>query len=466
MANRLDRSSRGGRVPGIAPLVGLAGQTSGETVAVALRRNSRALRQARAEERYAERLGRSMGVAMKAGQMLWLVTVGSMMPAAYRGTFRQALAGLCHDSPSMPPGLVGKTVEAELGGPPEKVFAKFDPVPLAVSSISQVHSAVLHDGRRVAVKVQYPGTGDAMRAALADTELLTAFFQLMRTIAADMTIIDVRAVACALSEGIEEEIDFRAEAAHQREFADAYRGHPFIRVPGVIPELSAQRVLTMDLADGLSWPEALQAREALKNRWAEAIYRFTVGSMRTLRLFNAALYPRNYLFHEDGGVTFLDFGSVRQLQPEQIAALQRHIQAVVDHDGKELLRIYAAECVMKPGTEMDPGGFCAWHSEILRPLTGPQPFTCTREWAAAVDQSYLSVGRLCGHAEPKPSADSACLYLTHIDMGMASLLGALRATVEWNAIREEWDCGGPPATPLGELDFAWRATRTEETNAI
>ena len=70
-------------MPGIAPLVGLAGQTSGETVAVALRRNSRALRQARAEERYAERLGRSMGVAMKAGQMLWLVTVGSMMPAAY-----------------------------------------------------------------------------------------------------------------------------------------------------------------------------------------------------------------------------------------------------------------------------------------------------------------------------------------------------------------------------------------------
>jgi len=452
MTYRLDHSSRGRRVPGIAPLVGLAGQTSGEAVAVAWRRKGRAARQAQAEERYAEQLGRSMGVAMKAGRMLWLVTVGSMMPAAYCGTFLQALAELCNDGPSMPPGLVGKTVEAELGESPEKVFAEFDPVPLAAMSISQVHSAVLHGGRRVAVKVQYPGAGDAMRAALADTELLTAFFQLMRTVAADITIIDMRAIACALSEGIEEEIDFRAEAAHQHEFADAYRGHPFIRIPGAIPELSTQRVLTTDLADGLSWAEALQARDALKNMWSEAIYRFTVGSVRTLRLFNAASHPRNYLFHEDGGVTFLDFGSVKRFQPEQIAALQRHIQAVVDHDVKELPRIYAEEC--------------AWHSEILRPLTSPQPFTCTPEWAAAVVQGGLCAGRPCSRPAPKPLAESGCLFLTHTDMGMASLLGALRATAKWNAIREEWDRGGPPATPLGELDFTWRTTRTEETNAI
>jgi predicted unusual protein kinase regulating ubiquinone biosynthesis (AarF/ABC1/UbiB family) len=454
-------------VPGIAPFVALAaGQTSGEAVAVAFSRKSRAARQAQAEERYAERLGRSMGVAMKAGRMLWSVTVGSMMPTAYCGTLLQALAELCHDGPSMPPGLVGKTVEAELGGPPEKVFAEFDPVPFAAAPMSRVHSAVLHDGRRVAVKVQYPGAGDAIRAALADTELLTAFFQLMRTVAADMTITDMRAIACALSERIEEEIGFRAEAAHQHEFADAYRGHPFIRIPGTIPELSTQRVLTTDLADGLSWAEALQARNAVKDMWGEAIYRFTAGSVRALRLFNAASHPRNYRFHEDGGVTFLDFGSVKRFQPEQIAALQRHIQAVVDHDVKELRRIYAEECVMKPGTEMDRRGLCAWHSGILRPLTGPQPFTCTPEWAAAVVQSYLSVGRLCGHDAPRPPADSDCLSLTHIDMGMASLLGALRATAEWNAIREEWDCGGPPATPLGKLDFTWQTTRTEETNGI
>jgi predicted unusual protein kinase regulating ubiquinone biosynthesis (AarF/ABC1/UbiB family) len=343
-------------------------------VVAALRRKNRTGGQTRTAERYAERLGRSMGVAMKAGQMLWSATVGSMMPDAYRGTYQQALAGLCDDAPSMPPALVGKTVETELGGPPEKVFAEFDPVPLVAASISQVHSAVLHGGRRVAVKVQYPGAADAMRAALANTELLAAFFQLLRPIAASMTSIDIRAIACELSGRIEEEIDFRAEAANQGEFADAYRGHPFIRIPDVVPELSTQRVLTMDLADGLSWAEALQARDALKDKWAEAIYRFSVGSRRTLRLLHADSHPGNYLFHEDGSVTFLDFGFVKRFRPEQIA--------------------------------------------------------------------------------------------THLDTGTASLLGALRATAEWNAIREEWDCGGPPATPLGELDFTWRAARTEESNAI
>ncbi len=374
MADRHDPGIRGGRPSRIAPLVGLAGQTSGEAVAAALRRKDRAGAQTRAAERYAERLGRSLGVAMKAGQMLWSATVGSVMPEAYRGTYQQALAGLCGDTPSMPPALVGKTVETELGGPPQKVFSKFDPVPLVAASISQVHSAVLHGGRRVAVKVQYPGAGDAMRVALANTELLAAFFQLVPATAANITNIAIRAIACELSDRIEEEIGFQAEAANQAEFADAYRGHPFIRIPEVVPELSTQRVLTMDLADGLSWAAALQARDALKDKWGEVIYRFAAGSMRTLRLLNADSHPGNYLFHEDGGVTFLDFGFVKRFRPEQIVA--------------------------------------------------------------------------------------------HIDMGMASLLGALRATAEWNAIREEWDCGSPPATPLGELDFAWRASRTEESNAI
>jgi len=435
-------------------------------VAAALRRKDRAGGQTRAAERYAERLGRSMGVAMKAGQMLWSATVGSMMPDAYRGIYQQALAGLCGDTPSMPPALVGKTVETELGGPPEKVFAEFDPVPLVAASIGQVHSAVLHGGRLVAVKVQYPGAGDAMRAALANTELLAAFFQLAGAIAANMASVDMRVIARELSDRIEEEIGFRAEAANQGEFAGAYRGHPFIRIPAVVAELSSQRVLTMDFAEGLSWAEALQARDALKDKWGEAIYRFSVGSMRTLRLLNADSHPGNYLFHEDGGVTFLDFGFVKRFRPEQIAALQRQVQAVVDHDAKELLRLYAQECAMKPGTEMDQRGLYAWHSKMLRPLTGPQPFTCTPEWAAAVLQSDLSVGRPCGRAVDKPSPESDCLFLTHIDVGMASLLGALRATAAWNAIREEWDCGGPPATPLGELDFAWRAARTEESNAI
>jgi len=442
MADRLDSGRPTARAARIAPIVGLPGQTSGETVASALRQKNRTRRQPGAAEGHPERLGRSTGVAIKAGQMLWFASVGSMMPDAYRRTYRRALAGLCDDTPPVPPGPVAETVEIELGRPAEQVFAEFHPVPLAVTAISQVHSAVLHDGRRVAVKVQCPHAGKAVRAALTRTELLAAVGQLVQAVVPAMTSSGIEVAARELSGRVEEQIDLRARAAHQREFADAYRGHPFIRIPDVVPGLSTRRVLTMDLSDGLGRAEALQATDALRNTWGEVIYRFTAGGLRTLRLRPSGSHPGNYLFHTGGSVTFLGFGRVERFQPEQIAALQRQLQAVVDRAREEP---------------------CAWHSEMLRPLTGPQPFTCTPEWAAAVTCGDLPA---CGRAARKPSPEPGCACVTDIDAGLACLLGDLRATARWSAIREEWDCRRPPATPLGELDCAWRTARTEDSDAI
>jgi predicted unusual protein kinase regulating ubiquinone biosynthesis (AarF/ABC1/UbiB family) len=203
---------------------------------------------------------------MKAGQILAMLIPESAVEGDYRGVYQRAFAKLFDDAPPMPTAVAIATVEVELGRPVPEVFASFEPAPLAAASIGQVHAATLHDGTRVVVKVQYPGVEAAIRADLANTELLGTFLQLIVSAAPGLSRLDVRGMAQEISDRIGEEIDYRAEAAYQREFADAYRGHPFIRIPQVHPELSTRRVLTMEHVDGARYAEAKTAEQGLRDR--------------------------------------------------------------------------------------------------------------------------------------------------------------------------------------------------------
>lgn len=454
---------RRGRVTRTAPLLGLAGRTAGEAVVASLRgrlkgEDGAAFHQ-RTAERYADRLGRSKGVLMKAGQILSFVTLGPLVGDENQRIYQAALARLQDDALPMPAEQIAEVIEAELGAPPARLFAAFDPAPLAAASIGQVHAATLPDGRRVAVKVQYPGVERAIRADLDNTELLATFFQLMRGMAPGLTNLDVRALAREVSERIGEEIDYRSEAAYQTEFADAYRGHPFIHIPEVVPELSAERVLTMDLVEGMRWPEALSADASLRDLWGEAIFRFSIGSLRTLRLFNADPHPGNYLFHPDGRVSFLDFGCVKRFTREQLATMQAIISATVDGDAARLKEHSIAGGFVEAGDSPTPEALLDWYREALHSLTAPQPFTYTPEHAARVVQAEFSPNGPYREVVRKLRIQGDYTFLSRIDLGVTSVLGALGATGPWNAIREEWDCGGPPATALGELDFAFKAAR-------
>ncbi len=129
---------------------------------------------------------------------------------------------------------------------------------------------------------------------------------------------DIRGAARELSACINEELDYRLEAANQRDFADIYRGHPFIHVPDVIDELCTERVLTQELVTGRCWSDALTCERELRDSWAEAIYRFIYASNRRSGPFHADPHSGNYLFHDDGSVSVLDFGSVKRFELEEI----------------------------------------------------------------------------------------------------------------------------------------------------
>ena len=318
-----DRPVPRGRIRRTMPVAGFTARAAGGRMVAALREKAGNIGAVerfheRTAEQYAELLGHSKGVLMKAGQLVSMVDANAI-GAGELSPYQRALTRLQADAPAdgLEPGPAG--CEDDLGRPIDAVFASFSDEPMAAASIGQVHRAVLHDGREVAVKIQYPGVAQAIRDDLSNTELLATMFRFAAGAAGALgaSLPDVGPISAEISERISEEIDYRREAAHIKAFHDLYRDHPFIRVPEVIAEASGDRVLTMTYLDGMDWTAAQGADQELKNTWAEAITRFIAGSYRHANLFHADPHPGNYRFGLDGTVGFVDFGCVKVLTRSQ-----------------------------------------------------------------------------------------------------------------------------------------------------
>jgi predicted unusual protein kinase regulating ubiquinone biosynthesis (AarF/ABC1/UbiB family) len=242
-------------------------------------------------------LGAMKGVMMKIGQMASYVDDG-LSPAV-----RHTLARLQDSVPPMSPELAAAVVEEELGMPPERAFARWDPRPIAAASIGQVHRAVTLDGRAVAVKVQYPGIAETIAADLRNVALLRR----MLRIAAPAQ--DADALLSEVRDRVLEEVDYRREAASQRLLAAYYDGHPTIGVPGIISELSTRRIVVSELSGGARFAELATWPQHERDLAAETIYRFVFRSLYQVRAFNGDPHPGNYLFQRGGRVTFSTSGS-------------------------------------------------------------------------------------------------------------------------------------------------------------
>ncbi|MGA6168314.1 ABC1 kinase family protein [Amycolatopsis magusensis] len=446
-----------GRLRRALPLAALTGRTAGGAVVAALQgRQRRDAARERAAGRYADLLGKSRGVLMKAGQMLSFM---SLDPEGSDQSVQAAFRRLQSGAPAMPWAEAEAVLVRELGGPVERFFAEFGTEPLAAASIGQVHRARLADGRPVAVKVQYPGIAEAVRADLANVELLTAFLRVRGVLSRGMPTVDTRALIEEIGGRIGEEVDYRAEAANQRRFAEAYAGHPFLRVPAVFGELSTGRVLTTELAEGRSWTEAAGCPQHLRDRWGEAIFRFLWGSLRELGVAYADPHPGNYLFHDDGSVTFLDFGCVKEFTPDRLAQITALQRAGAEGDADGVWRASLALGSLRETGGPGPAELHDWMSAQFRPLTGKQPFTYTREHAATVNRRMFSPFGPYGAVLKKLTMPPHTLFHSRMDAGVTAILGALEATADWAAILAELDGLGPPATELGAQAAGFRAGR-------
>ncbi|HEX4114298.1 MAG TPA: AarF/ABC1/UbiB kinase family protein [Solirubrobacteraceae bacterium] len=449
-----------GRLRRSAPLVGLTARLAHEAL-VARLRGRRAVADriefhVRSAERYAELLGHSKGALMKAGQMASFALMSSAVPPEIQSIYQTALMGLCDDAPPMAPELACEVLEHELGQRVETVFAQFDWEPLAAASIGQVHAAQLHDGRAVAVKVQYPGAADAIRADMKNTELLATFLTLtVGGMSPRRLSFDLRGAAREMGVHILEELDYRLEAASQAEFADYYRGHPFIHVPGVVDELCTGRVLTQELVRGLSWSDALTARQELRDQWAEAIYRFAYGTYERIYQFNADPHPGNYVFHEDGSVSFLDFGCVKRFSREQVQMMDVIVRESLRNDVLGTWRACVEAGFFKSSDPVTPEEVFAYWREDGAMLWAQQRFVVTPEYAAKRIERRCSPNGPSANAFRHITMSPEYAIMSRMEVGVMSVVAQLRAGTHWGSIAAEHFENAPPFTAMGKREHAF-----------
>jgi predicted unusual protein kinase regulating ubiquinone biosynthesis (AarF/ABC1/UbiB family) len=405
-------------------------------------RNDLALQTA---EDVAATLGTMKGVLMKLGQMASYVHDG-LSPAV-----RRTLASLQDSVPPMSPELAAQVVTEELGLPPERAFATWDPQPIAAASIGQVHRAITHEGRAVAVKVQYPGIAETIEADLGNVALLRPMLKIIGPAQ------DPDALLAELRERVTEELDYRVEARNQQLFAGYYDGHPTIHVPRVIEELSTRRVLTSELADGARFARLAAWPQAERDLAAETIYRFVFRSLYQAHAFNGDPHPGNYLFHGGGQVTFLDFGLVKRFSSSELRPLVDMVRCLcADHDPEAFRRANEDAGVLIRDAPVSNETVTEQMAIFYEVVREPGPRTITGQYASAV------AGRLVDVRSPLAAyvrLPRSYVILQRINLGLYALLGELSATADWRRISEEiWPfTQAPPSTPMGMAEAAWRA---------
>lgn len=394
-------------------------------------------RLARTAERLARELGDMKGAAMKLGQILSFIDAGVLPPE-----YRDAFAALQADAPPMPYEMVEQIVASELGAPPDELFTHFSRQPIASASIGQVHMAH-RGGEELVLKVQYPGVTEAIEADLRNAALFALLGKVVgRLLAGVAGRIDTTAVIEELRARITEELDYRIEARNQQAFAELWRDDPAVHVPEVVPQLSTRRVITSRYADGNRWSYALEAPASLRNLWGTAIARFQWVSLFRDGFTNLDPHPGNYLFHEDGTVTFLDFGACQRFDASQLHRLAGLIDAVVVGSDEAIV-----DALVDFGLVTSPGSTTFDHTLITRPVRlavepamhEDQPFRFAPTFVA--DQVGQAVRLRFGSDElrllQQLDVPIELPMVLRITLGTAGLLSRLDTAVDFRAVIDE-----------------------------
>jgi predicted unusual protein kinase regulating ubiquinone biosynthesis (AarF/ABC1/UbiB family) len=368
--NPVARAAKMARLP-----IGLAGRTA---VGVGKRLGGRPAEivaqeiQQRTADQIFKVLGELKGGAMKLGQALSIFEAA--LPPEIAGPYRATLTKLQESAPPLPARTVHQVLARELGEDWRDRFASFEDTPAAAASIGQVHQAVWGDGRRVAVKIQYPGAG---RALISDFTQLSRAGRLFGLL---MPGLEVKPLLDELRDRVTEELDYELEAASQHAFARAYTGDPDIYVPDVV--MGTKQVLVSEWMDGTPLSRIISdGTKEQRDRAGILLVRFLFSGPSRAGLLHADPHPGNFRLLPDGRLGVIDFGAVDRLPGGLPPLFGRLLRIMHDDDAdiEAVERELRAHGFLRPGIDVDLDALHAF----LAPLAEPSKvdsFKFSREW--------------------------------------------------------------------------------------
>jgi len=390
-------------------------------------------------------LGTMKGAAMKLGQVMSFLDVG-LVPEEFREEFQRKVGELRDAAPKVRFDDMRKVIEADLDEPLDEAFADFDPDPIAAASIGQVYRATLPDGRDVAVKVQYPGVANAVRADMQNLGLI------MRLLARVAPGLDAKAIADEVRKRINEELDYELEAQNQRALSRIYRGHPFIVIPDVVTRLSRERVLVTEYVEGTGFEEHKGYDQAARDRIGEVIFRFYMGCLYRHHQFSGDPHPGNYRLLADGRMAFLDFGLFKRMDSADVELEIRCQRAVVEDDAETLHRLLAEGGFLPQPERVDPDHLMEFVRDAIWWHTTDEEIQLTPDIATEVmiesSDPRSSHFREMRHQDMRPEH----LFGRRMEMLTLAVLGQLRARANWHRIAREWMYEDAPANELGRQE--------------
>jgi predicted unusual protein kinase regulating ubiquinone biosynthesis (AarF/ABC1/UbiB family) len=391
---------------------------------------------AQIQERTAEQLfsvlGQLKGGAMKFGQALSVFEAA--LPEELAGPYRQALTKLQEAAPPLPAAAVRKVLAAELGDDWRDKFLDFEDVPAAAASIGQVHRAVwktrAKTGRRVAVKIQYPGAGPALLADLAQLSRLASLFKVVQP------GLDVKPLLTELRARITEELDYRLEAQAQRAFAKAYEGDDEICIPNVVA--ASDKVIVTEWIDGTPMAKIIAGGTAdERNRSGYLMSTLHFSGPQRAGLLHADPHPGNFRLLDDGRLGVLDFGAVARLpggHPEPIGRLTRLALA---GEADAVLEGLRDEGFVKQAVEVDAEAVLGYLRPLLEPIAEPE-FQFTRAWLRAEAARIANPRSPAFQLGKQLNLPPSYLLIHRVTLGSIGVLCQLEARASYRSVVERW----------------------------
>ncbi|AEV88486.1 ABC transporter ATP-binding protein [Actinoplanes sp. SE50] len=400
--------------------------------------------QQRTAEQLFSVLGQLKGGAMKFGQALSVFEAA--LPEEMAGPYRQALTKLQEAAPPMPVANVHKALAEQLGPDWRESFAEFDDSPAAAASIGQVHRAVwkLPPARKngkpkllpVAVKVQYPGAGEALVADLKQLSRLAGMFKIIQP------GIDIKPLLAELHERVVEELDYEMEAETQRAFAAAFHDDPDIFVPRVVA--SAPRVLVTEWVEGTPLSSVIAGGTVAERDEAGrlmAILHFSAPARAGL--LHADPHPGNFRVLPDGRLGVIDFGAVARLPEGHPEPIGRLVRLALDGDAEGVADGLRDEGFIKRDEPIDAEAVLAF----LRPMIEPvavERFRFTRTWLRGEATRLANPRSPAYQLGRKLNLPPSYLMIHRVTLGSIGVLCQLEAEAAYQEILEEWLPGFAP----------------------